>query len=692
MNCPACQAPVPQDAAFCPKCASPVTSGATTASDPLLAALEKTVGSEFEIMHLLGRGGMGAVYLAREYSLDRLVAIKVLLPEATTGDNRERFKREARTAAKLTHPNIVPLHAFGEAEGMMYFVMGFVQGETLKGKLERGGKIDPDETRRILGDIAGALHYAHERGVVHRDVKPDNILIEDESGKPLLTDFGVARSVASKETLTQVGTTLGTPHYMSPEQAAGEKEIDGRSDLYSLGVVGYQMLSGRLPFEGDNVREVMVQHVTKEPVALKTLVPSLPDDLVRTIAHCLTKEPDNRVADGQSIQNAFGVASAGKEEVPEELDDALQRINAGLVFVGMGLYGAYTFLLLGAPALVAAFGGCALVGLIVFNNIDRDLKKSRLISRNWSELLYWIKKPRWWVCWWPRSLRRSDDLWDRYPKPIKSFSNAYAMVLVFGIALPPILIRIATGADFSVTGKFIGRTLSVTVLAILGWNGVRLWRWAKGLGLDSKSIQKLMGLPPPDSWFWKRPDIQRLLLPPGGEIAAVDSVSRTPTGYLQALSDAAHKLDGPRRDIAGEAASVGREILSAIEALDRQIEDLAADSDGAELARLKQKLDALGEPDQSEPENKRRMRELLRQQLEFVQGLADQLEAANDRRARLLDMLKTLWLQVANLKAQVTMQGFDSSEISQKVRAIAEDVRRYREASEETVKLLEVKE
>jgi len=161
---------------------------------------------------------------------------------------------------------------------------------------------------------------------------------------------------------------------------------------------------------------------------------------------------------------------------------------------------------------------------------------------------------------------------------------------------------------------------------------------------------------------------------------------------LHALSDAAHKLDGPRRDIAGEAASVGREILSAIEALDRQIEDLAADSDAAELARLKQKLDALGEPDQSEPENKRRMRELLRQQLEFVQGLADQLEAANDRRARLLDMLKSLWLQVANLKAQVTMQGFDSSEISQKVRAIAEDVQHYREASVETVKLLEVEE
>lgn len=343
MNCHSCQAPVPQDAAFCPMCASPVTSGATAASDPLLAALEKTVGSEFEIMRLLGRGGMGAVYLAREYSLDRLVAIKVLLPEATTGDNRERFKREARTAARLTHPNIVPLHTFGEAEGTMYFVMGFVQGETLKAKLERQGKIDPDETRRILGDIAGALHYAHEQGVVHRDIKPDNILIEDESGKPLLTDFGVARTVASGETLTQVGTTLGTPHYMSPEQASGERDIDGRSDLYSLGVVGYQMVSGRLPFEGDNLREVLVQHVTKDAVPIKTLVPSVPSAVARVITECLAKDPGDRVADGLSLQRALGLnvlTDRQEEDVPAELEGHLGSwrgfffISAALALVG----------------------------------------------------------------------------------------------------------------------------------------------------------------------------------------------------------------------------------------------------------------------------------------------------------------------------------------------------------------------
>ena len=669
-------------------CASPVTS-ARAASDPLLTALEKTVGSQFEIMRLLGRGGMGAVYLAREYSLDRLVAIKVLLPEATTGDSSERFKREARTAAKLTHPNIVPLHAFGEGEGMMYFVMGFVQGETLKGKLQRLGKIDPDETRRILRDIAGALHYAHEQGVVHRDVKPDNILIEDESGKPLLTDFGIARSVTSGETLTQIGTTLGTPHYMSPEQASGERDIDGRSDLYSLGVIGYQMLSGRLPFEGDNIREVMVQHVTKEPVALKTLVPSLPEDLARIITQCLAKEPDERFADGQSIQHAFGVASAAEEAVPEEIEERVNSLKSAPYMVAGSAYASVIAFLLGSldfgVPLSVGSGLLAASWLVTLNRRPKSGPQSRYTRR---DLLYWaFKRPRWWNGWWPRFLRRPDDLWDRYPKEVKRQLTSMLHLLIAGVAAMLLL--------FGRPVQLPPRTVLVVLLLFggrWGWNIIRQWRWARRLGLDTWSAVQLIDPPPPTSSFWKKPEIQRLLLPPGGAIAAVDSVSQTPTGFLQALSDAAHNLDDSRRDIAGEAASVGREILNAIEALDRQIEDLAADSDPAELARLKQKLHALGEPDKSESENKPRMREMLRQQLKFAQGLADQLDAANDRRARLFDMLKTLWLQVANLKAQVTMEGFDSSEISQKVRAIAEDVQRYREASEETVTLLEVEE
>ncbi|MEK6767507.1 MAG: serine/threonine-protein kinase, partial [Gemmatimonadota bacterium] len=237
--------------------------------DPQRAALERALGAQYEIVRLLGRGGMGAVYLARERALERLVAIKVLPPDlASDAESRERFRREARTAAKLTHPNIVPLHTFGEVEGMLYFVMGYVRGESLGERMHREGKLPPEDVRRIIGELAGALDYAHRQGVIHRDIKPDNVLLEDESGRPMLTDFGVAKARATGATLTEAGAVVGTPHYMSPEQASGARDLDGRSDLYSLGIMGYAMLSGRLPFEGDSFRDVIVQHVTKAPPPL----------------------------------------------------------------------------------------------------------------------------------------------------------------------------------------------------------------------------------------------------------------------------------------------------------------------------------------------------------------------------------------------------------------------------------------
>ena len=221
----------------------------------------------------------------------------------------------------------------------------------------------------------------------------------------------------------------------------------------------------------------------------------------------------------------------------------------------------------------------------------------------------------------------------------------------------------------------------------------RIYRQARAAGLDKSDARRLFSPPPLRSTFWQKPEVQKLLLPPEGALPTFEeAVPQTPTGYLQALSETAGAFDGPKKLLTEEAASAAREILRAIEEVDSQTEDLASSSDPAEVARYKQRLKALGIPDDAEPESKRKMRDMLRQQLDLAQSLANQLEEARERRARLLNMLKTLWLQVANLKAQVTMEGFDSSEISQKVRAIAKDVQRYREASEDAVKLLEVKE
>ena len=272
---------------------------------------------------------------------------------------------------------------------------------------------------------------------------------------------------------------------------------------------------------------------------------------------------------------------------------------------------------------------------------------------------------------------------DRYPNEVKKVldSASYSMI--------PFLAELFA-ESLSLNHLFIGLALVAPFYARWGWHLIRALLWARRLGFYSEDIWEFMTFPPPNSEFWRRPEIQQLLLPPDGALAPVDSVFPN-TNWLRAspVSDAALRLDGPQRDIAGEAASVGREILSAIEGYDRQIEELASDFDAAELDRLKQKLDALCEPDQSDPENKRRMRELLGQQLEFGQGLADQLEAANVRRARLLDLLKTVWLQIANLKTQVTMEGFESSEISQKVQALARAAQQYRESLAEAVTLLD---
>jgi serine/threonine-protein kinase len=254
-QCHACQSTLAEDARFCARCGTPVPAEPAAEGDHVRAALEAKLHAQYRIVRLLGRGGMGAVYLARDLALDREVAIKVLKADSSAREVQEQLRREARTAARLSHPNVVPLHAFGELEGMPYFVMGYVRGESLAARLRRDGRLPEEDARRILADLADALQHAHRQGVVHRDVKPDNVLLDDDSGRALLTDFGVARALGGSETLTAAGKVVGTPSYMSPEQAAGRADIDGRSDIYSLGVMAYAMLSGRLPFEGKTLAE-----------------------------------------------------------------------------------------------------------------------------------------------------------------------------------------------------------------------------------------------------------------------------------------------------------------------------------------------------------------------------------------------------------------------------------------------------
>jgi serine/threonine-protein kinase len=272
--------------------------------DALGAHVAAVLESHYEIDSEIGRGGMGIVYCAKDKRLKRNVAIKLLPPElAFRSDIRSRFLREAETAAGLSHPNIVPIYNVEERDNLVYFIMAFIAGDNLATRLQKVGALDPAEVRKILREVADALAFAHKRKVVHRDIKPDNILLDADSGRAMVTDFGIARALTDTgdSRLTATGMAIGTPAYMSPEQSAGESEIDGRSDLYSLGVVGYQMATGDLPFIAPNTPSMLVKHLSEIPMPVDQRRPDLPMDLSRVIMMMLEKDPANRFPDAESV-------------------------------------------------------------------------------------------------------------------------------------------------------------------------------------------------------------------------------------------------------------------------------------------------------------------------------------------------------------------------------------------------------
>ena len=261
---------------------------------------------------------MGIVYKARDRRLKRLVAIKVLPPElAFRAEIRTRFLREAETAAQLSHPNIVPIYSVDERDGIVYFVMALVEGENLAARLHTNGALSPGEARRILLEVAHALAYAHERGVVHRDIKPDNILLQTGDGRVMVTDFGIARAVTegADSRLTATGMAIGTPAYMSPEQSTGDRQIDGRSDLYSLGVVGYQMLTGDPPFEAPSTPALLVKHLSERPEPIVSRRRGVPPDLERAVMLLLEKDPDLRFPSASAL--AAALETGNVPDLPE---------------------------------------------------------------------------------------------------------------------------------------------------------------------------------------------------------------------------------------------------------------------------------------------------------------------------------------------------------------------------------------
>jgi serine/threonine protein kinase len=275
-----------------------------------LAPLASALSGRYEIDREIGRGGMATVYLARDLKHDRKVALKVLQPDLAAALGAERFLTEIRTTANLQHPHILPLHDSGDANGSLFYVMPFVEGETLRARLERNGPLPIDDALTITREVLSALDYAHRAHVVHRDIKPENILLHD--GHALVADFGIALAVqqAGGARMTQTGLSLGTPQYMSPEQAMGERQIDGRADIYATGAVLYEMLTGEPPFAGQTVQAIVAKVMTERPTPPSTLRDTVPASVEAAVLRSLAKLPADRFASAKEFADALSVPSS----------------------------------------------------------------------------------------------------------------------------------------------------------------------------------------------------------------------------------------------------------------------------------------------------------------------------------------------------------------------------------------------
>ena len=319
LECFRCHTPVPENSRFCSSCGADVSGSGTAPStsnvDVVRERLQRVIEGQYRIERLLGKGGMGTVFLAHDLTLEREVAIKVLPPDVGQDDQVvRRFQQEAKTAAKLDHPNIIPIYRVESEGGLNYFIMKYISGTSLEDLLEKKEPLPVPEIQRILWEAARALGHAHQRGVVHRDVKPANIMF-DHDGRVMLTDFGISKALQAATGFTATGMIIGTPHYMAPEQGKGTP-VDGRADQYSLGVVGYRMITAELPFSGDSVHTIIYKHIYEEPPLASVKRPGTPGPLTVAISRALSKDPDQRFPTMEEFATAVWpeqpVASPGK--------------------------------------------------------------------------------------------------------------------------------------------------------------------------------------------------------------------------------------------------------------------------------------------------------------------------------------------------------------------------------------------
>jgi len=658
-------------------------SYAIEAESILRGAIEQTLGDRYEIVRPLGSGGMGAVFLARERALDRLVAIKVLRPDlAEAAEGRERFRREARIAAHLFHPGILPLHTFGESGGIWYFVMGYVRGQSLSDRLRLENRLSATDARRIVSELADALDWAHRHGVVHRDIKPSNILIDDESGRAILADFGISKRTGGSDSLTITGIVVGSPHFMSPEQAVASGDVDARSDLYSLGAVAYTMLAGREPFAGTNATELMARRLMQDPVALSAVAPAVPAELASVVMRCLARDPALRWSSARELKDAIGRCGDDDEDRSRNLPEAVRDLPS---FVPYAVTWAVVWSALALVVLRSARDRALLllvallvpVGLVlhVWNTGREGLRLPEL-----ARIASW--PPEWWGLWWPRALRRPNDIWLRLPRHARAVR---LMLTTFFIGLPGLILARewlaargfgpahVAGIDVFVAGE-VALVLG-TALAVAGgfwWTSRRELTVAQG-------ARMLFGATSPAP-IWDAPRVARLLDPRTGGVRPPDRDA--PADHLRAIHDVVVLLGADATGVGPMVRGVAERIAREIDRCDRDRALFAREASPQEIERLTLQLGALdGSPDQDSAE-RAELRELVRHQLAVVRRMEGRYELAAQRSAHLFYLLRGLWAQLCLLR-NVTVGGpIAVDRQADQVRALCAEIERALETGD----------
>jgi serine/threonine protein kinase len=616
---------------------------AAIASTAEQSALGSALGEQYEIVRRIGRGGMGAVYLARERALERFVAIKVLRPDlADHPDALERFRREARIAAQLSHPGILPLHTFGEVAGLWYFVMAYVRGVSLAERLRVEGRLPSHEALRILTELADALECAHRHGVIHRDIKPANILLDEESGRAMLADFGVAKVHGVGDSITATGTVVGTPNYMSPEQALGGANVDERSDLFSLGAVGYTMLAGREPFADVRAEDMTQWRATHDPVTLLDVAPQVPQELAAVVMRALARDRTARWPTARSLRDALARASGdASKALPESLRD-LPTFGPYAVLWAFG-WTSIAVRRFSSPTDRVLLLLIALLVPVGFGLHIWNVGRSGLGAVELARVAFW--PPEWWGMWWPKFLRRPNDLWHRLPMPARVVRRALS---VFFVALPGmILIRQwFAGENGQSPGEQSPLFVSIEVLLVLGAAAViaasLMWGVKRGLSF-AESVRVLFGATMP-SPGWNEPHIARLLTSTAGGVRPPERDA--PTDHRRAIEQLAATLPVSKAVLGNTATAMAKRLLAVIEECDAEVSSLAHVATASELDRLTAQLATLGEGAQGDRAARGELQELVRRQLDIVRRMRDQSEVVSQRRARLFTLMRGLWTQL----------------------------------------------